>query len=364
MVPAAQTMFFDSNQPRSRRPAPAYWTRDFLSWSVPFFRIGGVSVRLHITFLVFAAFTLLGPLLSSKGHLPIGYLLMSVTCLWLSVLLHEFGHVIACRLVGGEADEILLWPLGGLAMCRPPHNWRASLITTLGGPLVNVLMMVPTGLAILAAGGGREALLFNPFTPFVGMTAFQSAISGSSLTVGLWTTVWWLYYVNLALLLFNMLLVMFPMDAGRVLQEVLWSRIGYRRSMKIAATVGMVMAGLVGMYAMVRSETTLMTIAIFAGFTCFNELQRVQFAERAGAEPEEEESPFAASLRPERESEDTDAMLERKRKEAQRRQEEELRHQQELDRILAKISTQGMGALTRSEKRFLEQDTTRRRQAR
>ncbi|MBL0868983.1 MAG: hypothetical protein IBJ18_00210 [Phycisphaerales bacterium] len=362
-------MFFDPDKPRSRRPAPTYWTRDSLSWSVPFIRIAGVSVRLHVLFLLFIAYTLLGPLLASKQGVSFNYLLMSVGCLWLSVLLHEFGHVTACRLVGGEADEILLWPLGGLAMCRPPHTWQASLITTLGGPLVNVLLMLPTGLAILAAGGGREAVLFNPFTPIRAMSDFQSAIGGSSvassdLATTLWTIVWWMYYANLGLLLFNMLLVMFPMDAGRVLQEILWSRVGYRRSMKIAATVGIVVASLVGMYGLVRSESTLLLIAVFSGFTCFHELQRVQFAERAGVESEEEESPFAASLRPDRESEDTDAMLERKRKEAQRRQEEEQRHQQELDRILAKISTQGMGALTRSEKRFLEQDTTRRRQAR
>src|SRR5947207_3103150 len=31
------------------------------------------------------------------------------------VLLHEFGHVFACRSVGGTADRVLLWPLGGLA---------------------------------------------------------------------------------------------------------------------------------------------------------------------------------------------------------------------------------------------------------
>lgn len=30
------------------------------------------------------------------------------------VLLHEFGHALACRSVGGKAERILLWPLGGL----------------------------------------------------------------------------------------------------------------------------------------------------------------------------------------------------------------------------------------------------------
>jgi len=34
---------------------------------------------------------------------------------FLSILLHEFGHVIAARMTGGSGDEILIWPLGGLA---------------------------------------------------------------------------------------------------------------------------------------------------------------------------------------------------------------------------------------------------------
>ncbi|HEY3789068.1 MAG TPA: hypothetical protein VGL71_09445, partial [Urbifossiella sp.] len=36
------------------------------------------------------------------------------------VLLHEFGHALACRSVGGEASRIVLWPLGGAAIVNPP----------------------------------------------------------------------------------------------------------------------------------------------------------------------------------------------------------------------------------------------------
>ena len=43
-----------------------------------------------------------------------------------SVLLHEFGHVAACRSTGGEADEILMWPLGGLAFTRPVNDFKAQ----------------------------------------------------------------------------------------------------------------------------------------------------------------------------------------------------------------------------------------------
>ncbi len=40
--------------------------------------------------------------------------------LFVSVLLHEFGHCFAARWVDGDATEIMIWPLGGLAssICR------------------------------------------------------------------------------------------------------------------------------------------------------------------------------------------------------------------------------------------------------
>jgi len=32
-----------------------------------------------------------------------------------TILIHEIGHSLAARCVGGKAEGILLWPLGGLA---------------------------------------------------------------------------------------------------------------------------------------------------------------------------------------------------------------------------------------------------------
>ena len=39
--------------------------------------------------------------------------------LFLIVTLHEFGHSLACRQVGGTAERIVLWPLGGVAYVSP-----------------------------------------------------------------------------------------------------------------------------------------------------------------------------------------------------------------------------------------------------
>ena len=68
--------------------------------------------------------------------------------LFLSILLHEFGHCFAARSVDGDATEMLLWPLGGLAYCDVPHTPRANLITALGGPAVNLALCVLAGGAL------------------------------------------------------------------------------------------------------------------------------------------------------------------------------------------------------------------------
>src|SRR4029077_19800622 len=57
------------------------------------------------------------------------------------VLLHEFGHALACRQTGGIANQIVLWPLGGIALVEPPRRPGAVLWSIAAGPLVNVALL-------------------------------------------------------------------------------------------------------------------------------------------------------------------------------------------------------------------------------
>ena len=109
--------------------------RDLLSWSVPLGRISGIAVKVHILFLVVAIGLILRVGLQ-KGA-PNGVWLETtfvVGLLFVCVLLHELGHCVAARLVDGEAHEILLWPLGGLALVDVPHTPRANFIAAAAGP--------------------------------------------------------------------------------------------------------------------------------------------------------------------------------------------------------------------------------------
>lgn len=55
-----------------------------------------------------------------------------------TVLIHEFGHSFGARCVGGQAQQIILWPLGGLAYISHDSGPKGDLWVTLAGPLTHI----------------------------------------------------------------------------------------------------------------------------------------------------------------------------------------------------------------------------------
>lgn len=333
-----------------------------MGWSLPLFTLWGIRVSLHWMFLAWIGFQLYRE--SQRDHPEYWVILAFYGILFGIVLIHEFGHCVACRRVGGRADSILLWPLGGLAMCQPPHNWRDELITVIGGPIVHVFLWPIFALAVYLTKAG--ALWFPLFDPMAGAAASD-----------VWLRLLYIAYViNILLFLFNMLLVMYPMDAGRVLQCVLWSRLGERRAREITAIVGLVAAGLVAGYAILNGRSMLLVIALLGGAICWQERQMV----RAGVYGHDEFLPSGGwkpsgpgegrglynfvKGRAEDQAEQTGAeqrraaSVERMQQKLEQREEEQ---QIKLDQVLAKIKRDGMDALSRKERAFLEKDTQRRK---
>lgn len=323
---------------------------NFFSWGLPLYRLWGIRVRIHLLFVVFIVARLIATLPESSTGLA--FVAPFLAVLFLIVLLHEYGHCFACRMVGGEADQIVMWPLGGLASCTPPHRWRADLITTLGGPMVNVALLPVLAGLLLALTGDIRTVVFNPFA---------AALAEVSLRDG--RSPWWLlmlwsaHFANLIILLFNMLVPMYPMDAGRVVQALLWRRVGYRKSMMQVTMVGFVAAGVLGVLGIVANQTMLLGIAVFGGVTCYVERRRLKFLEH-GAVPGVD---FAdASFLPRQADEDEAEEPSRGERRRTRRAEAD---QVELDAILAKIGASGMDSLTAREKRVLKRATRRSRES-
>lgn len=309
-----------------------------LRWGFPLYSAWGILVRIHLVFPIFIGARLIQAIVPSGPGLV--YVAPVMVAMLVLVLLHEYGHCIACRRVGGEADEILMWPLGGIAWCSPPHRWDAALWTTVGGPMVNLVLLVPLGLATWLVCGDIGAAVFNPFAP--GMAAGLVVASGDLEKVAK-LTLWAFHYVNFVLLAFNVLLPMYPMDGGRIVHALLWRKIGHREATRVSALVGLVAACVMAVFAIVFSEMLLLGVAVFGGIVCYGELQRLRF------ESDGDDSVFAASLAMSDEDEKPVAPDRAARKDARA-----AATQDEIDRILEKISRSGMGSLTRKERKALE----------
>src|SRR3954470_6909181 len=111
------------------------------------FRLFGIDVFLHWSWIVVGALEIQ----YRRGqYSSVGWNVAEYLALFAIVLLHEFGHALACRQVGGRADRILLWPLGGVAFVDPPPRPGATLWSIAAGPLVNVAL-IPVLFALNAA---------------------------------------------------------------------------------------------------------------------------------------------------------------------------------------------------------------------
>ena len=121
------------------------------------FRFAGIDVYLHFTWFLVAAIFMTDYM--RRYQSPIWGVLEYIS-LFVIVLIHEFGHALACRQVGGVANRIVLWPLGGVAFVNPPRRPGAYLWSIAAGPLVNVALI-----PILAAAGNLVSQSENSFAP-------------------------------------------------------------------------------------------------------------------------------------------------------------------------------------------------------
>ena len=87
---------------------------------------------------------------------------MLMGLLFIIVLLHEFGHCFGARLMDGDAENILIWPLGGLAAVEVPQTPRANFITTAAGPLANLLICLVAGLGFCVLTDFKLRPPWNP----------------------------------------------------------------------------------------------------------------------------------------------------------------------------------------------------------
>ncbi|MDB6031259.1 MAG: Peptidase [Verrucomicrobiales bacterium] len=218
--------------------------------SLKLFRLAGIQVYLHWSWFLVAFYMIKT---RARTYSSIEWNVFEYVGLFAIVLMHEFGHSLACRQVGGQADQIVLWPLGGVAYVAPPQRPGAMLWSIAAGPLVNVVL-----------------------TPILGGLYYWGRNHG------------WAYsapdsfkllenvaIMNVLLLTFNLLPV-YPLDGGQIFRSLLWYVIGRSKSLMVASLVGFV--GVAGFlfYAFSQQSTWLGILGIFLGINCWRGFQHAR----------------------------------------------------------------------------------------
>lgn len=214
--------------------------------SIRLFRFAGIDLFLHWTWFLVAVYEIKG----RKGsYSSVSWNVLEYLALFLIVMLHEFGHALACRQVGGSANQIVLWPLGGVAYVNPPPRPGATLWSIAAGPLVNVaLLPVLWGLGMLGKSVGWAGLADAHM---------------------LFRAVWQIDWV---LLIFNILPI-YPLDGGQILRSLLWFVIGRARSLMAATVLGFIgIAGFIGLAIWIHSPWN-GVLAVFMLMNCWGGLQ-------------------------------------------------------------------------------------------
>lgn len=214
------------------------------------FRVAGVEVFLHWSWFVVALIEV-----QRRGqYRSLAWNVAEYLALFALVTLHELGHSLACRQVGGHADRVVLWPLGGVAYVDPPQRPGAILWSIAAGPLVNVLLapVLVVGYLVLRSIGAPPDLL-----------QFARAV----------------IVIDVALLVFNVLPV-YPLDGGQILRALLWYVLGKARSLVVASGLGFVGVLGLGLLAWHEESVWIGVITAFVASSCWRGLQQARLLTR------------------------------------------------------------------------------------
>jgi Zn-dependent protease len=280
------------------------------------------------------------------------------------VLLHEFGHCAGARWVDGDAHEVLLWPLGGLAAVEVPHTPRANFITAAAGPAVNLMICAAAGLVMIVMSEPRLRPPLNPFwNPYrvndagtIELLAWDGSTQPVT-NIGM-IVLARLFNVSWVLFLFNVLVIGFPLDGGRMFQCALWPRYGFAQATRAAIIAGFIFMLAIGVFAIVKQEVLAFCLALFIYVTC---RQQWILLETGG-----EDSLFGYDFSAGYTSLERDQPPRRRRpnfiqrwlaKRAARKMQLEMEQREaedrRMDELLEKVQREGIQALTDEERRFM-----------
>jgi Zn-dependent protease len=345
------------------------------SGSISLGRWHGVTIRVHMFFILFAVFALLFSGIGAGSEQPTWVGGATVGILFFAVLLHEIGHTVVARRLGGPPTDIVLGPLGGLVPVRVPYEPQAEIVALMAGPLVNLGTCLFAAVMLVFGHQLDLVELMNPFAPR-GLTLGEIDVVVLKL----------MFWINWLLVLANMIPT-FPFDGGRALRcllDLIWPDLERRQSSQLLVRIGRLAALALGVAAWFASDDVSSTavpiwfaLAILSVFVFFSagreqhlEAQRdlanedkffgYDFSE--GYTSLERSVESRTKVTPPRTS-ILSRWLERRRDQRRQRQSAlEASEERQADELLVKVHEQGSASLSRAERALLERVSKRLRE--
>ena len=194
------------------------------------FSLFGIPVAVTPFFWAMAA--LLGWERFMTGRDPNGpvHLMIWVLCVFVSILVHEFGHAFSAKAFGHEPN-VLLYHFGGLAFYGERETPGKAFLITAAGPAIQLVMAAMFFGLLYWLGETGRLMALGPQVRFAILTMIE---------------------INVFWALFNLLPV-FPLDGGRLLHELL-EIIRVPRALDWALRVGVLVGTVVAVWGLLNGN--------------------------------------------------------------------------------------------------------------
>ena len=194
------------------------------TWSIPAGQIFGVNLRVHFSFVLLLLYLwTIDPQSTANGG---ARGLAMVGLLFISVVLHELGHLLVSVRSGVKVRGIVLFPIGGLTVSDPgtaflqrnsPANVARDVSIALAGPLASLIVAGIS--AVVIANTLPQAHVLQH--PYVSVTNLPR------------TFVW----MNVFLAGIN-LLPAYPLDGGKIVRSMFARTMDFVTATRRAVTIG------------------------------------------------------------------------------------------------------------------------------
>jgi Zn-dependent protease len=189
------------------------------------FRLFGIGVRVSPWFWVMGAVLGWGGGPERDPDFFLRRLIIWIVCVFVSILVHEMGHVLVGRLFGSHG-HIVLYSMGGLAIGSNAldRRWQRIAVSAAGPGAGFLLLAVVWGAVHLSGATVRDM-------PRMAGTAYRALI-----------------WINLVWGVMN-LLPIWPLDGGQISRDVC-SGLWYDRGVRVSLGISTVIAGLIAAHAL------------------------------------------------------------------------------------------------------------------